>query len=138
MIRKHFNYFLAVLYRRNHATMKSSGDSAVVLIAKLQLALLPFVYVMPVVGALGRLFTHRQTDVHLTSSNRWDAVLELGAYFVPVHLLAWPTARLVAFAKEVENQPLLRQAQQRLVLLLVVGFILLVVLSKYNNGTLWN
>ncbi len=136
MLRTHVNYFLAVLYRRNQATMKLSGDSAVLLIAKLQLGVLLFFYVFPITGALGRLWTHRETDMHLTSSNYLDSVLLAGVFLVPVHLLAWPTARVVAFAEDEENQSILRQAQQTLLVLSVVGFILLFVLAKYNVGTL--
>ncbi|MCC3155551.1 hypothetical protein [Hymenobacter sp. BT770] len=136
MLRTHVNYFLAVLYRRNQATMKFTSDSGVVVIAKLQLGVLLFFYVYPITGALGRFWTHRETDLHLTSSNYLDSVLLAGAFFVPVHLLAWPTARLVAFAADEENQSIMQQAQQTLLVLLIIGFILLIVLAKYNVGTL--
>ena len=59
-----------------------------------------------------------------------------GAFFVPVHLLAWPTAWLVAFAADEENQSIMQQAQQTLLVLLIVGCILFIVLAKYNVRTL--
>ena len=136
MLQKHLNHLLAVLYRRNRATMKFSSDSAVVTIAKLQVCAVLFLYGLPLLGALGRLWTHRQTDLHLTSSNRLDSVLALGVLFVPVHLLAWQTERLVAFATDTKNRAIVRQGQRTFWVLLVVGLIWLVVAAKYNTGTL--
>ncbi|ALW85927.1 hypothetical protein AUC43_12965 [Hymenobacter sedentarius] len=136
MLRKHLNYLLAALYCRNRATMKISDESVVVFTAKLQVCMLLFLYEMPSWGALGRLWTHRQMDLHLTSSNRLDVVLMLVPLFMSVHLLAWRTERLVAFAADAEHQAILRQAHRTLLVLVVVGLIWMVVLAKYNAGTL--
>jgi hypothetical protein len=136
MLRTHFNHLLAALYCRNRATMKFAGDSGVVAIAKLQVSLVLFLYGLPLVGALGRLWTHRQTDLHLTSSNRLDMVLLLVGLWVPVHLLAWRTERVVAFVADAEHHAILRQGQRTFLALLAVGFIWMVVAAKYNAGTL--
>lgn len=56
MLRTHLNHFLAVLYCRNRfGRQGSSGDSTLVQIAKLQLGALLFLYVVPLMGVLGRL-----------------------------------------------------------------------------------
>ena len=136
MLRTHVNYFLAVLYCRIRFRMQWSSDSIVVLFAKLQLGALLFLYVMPLVGVLGRLWTHRQTDLHLTSSDTMDALLMIGVFFVPVHLMAWRTERVIALALDEEHQGLRQQAQRTLLVLLVVGFGWMVVAAKYNVGTL--
>ena len=136
MLRTHVNYFLAVLYCRIRFRMQWSSDSNVVLFAKLQLGALLFLYVMPLVGVLGRLWTHRQTDLHLTSSDTMDALLMIGVFFVPVHLMAWRTERVIALALDEEYQGLRQQAQRTLLVLLVVGFGWMVVAAKYNVGTL--
>ena len=136
MLRTHVNYFLAVLYCRIRFRMQWSSDSNVVLFAKLQLGALLFLYVMPLVGVLGRLWTHRQTDLHLTSSDTMDALLMIGVFFVPVHLMAWRTERVIALALDEEHQGLRQQAQRTLLVLLVVGFGWMVVAAKYNVGTL--
>ncbi|AIZ65505.1 hypothetical protein PK28_17935 (plasmid) [Hymenobacter sp. DG25B] len=58
--------------------MKFAGDTGVVAIAKLQVYLVLFLFGLPPVGVLGRLWTHRQ--MHLTRSNRLDVVLLLNLY----------------------------------------------------------
>ena len=136
MLRTHVNYFLAVLYCRIRFRMQWSSDSIVVLFAKLQLGALLFLYVVPLMGVLGRLWTHRQTDLHLTSSDTMDALLMIGVFFVPVHLMAWRTERVIALALDEEHQVLRQQAQRTLLVLLVVGFGWMVVAAKYNVGTL--
>ena len=136
MLRTHVNYFLAVLYCRIRFRMQWSSDSTVVLFAKLQLGALLFLYVVPLMGVLGRLWTHRQTDLHLTSSDTMDALLMIGVFFVPVHLMAWRTERVIALALDEEHQGLRQQAQRTLLVLLVVGFGWMVVAAKYNVGTL--
>jgi len=136
MLRTSLNHLLAALYCRNRTTMKYADDSGVVAIAKLQVCAVLFLYGFPLVGALGRLWTHRQTDLHLTRSNALDVVLLLLPLFASVHLLAWPTARLVTFAANAEHHEILRQGQRIFLALLAVGVIWLVVLAKYNAGTL--
>jgi len=116
--------------------MKSSGNAAVVTIAKLQVCVVVFLYGLPLLGVLGRLWTHQQTDLSLTGSSRLDVVLTLVVLFVPVHLLAWRTERLVAFAADAEHHAILRQGQRTFLALLAVGFIWMVVAAKYNAGTL--
>ncbi|MET4074694.1 hypothetical protein [Hymenobacter sp. UYCo722] len=136
MLGKHLNHLLAALYCRNRSTMKFAGDASVVAIAKLQVCLVWLLYGLPLLGAVGRLWTHRQTDLHLTSSNRLDVVLMLVSLFGVVHLLAWPTERLVAFAANAEHHVILRQGQRTFLALLAVGFLWMVVVAKYNAGTL--
>jgi len=132
MLRTHLNYFLAVLYCRGRfGRQGSSGDSTLVQIVKLQLGGLLFLYVMPLMLVLGRLWTHRQTDLNITS-----ALLLLAVLFVLVHLLAWPTERVIAWALDEANQGLRQQAQRKLLVLLVVGFGWMVVAATYNAGTL--
>jgi hypothetical protein len=136
MLRKHLNYLLAALYCRNRSTMKFAGDSGVVAIAKLQVCVVLFLYGLPLVGTLGRLWTHQQMQLHLTTSNRLDVVLILVPLFMVVHLLAWRTEHVVAFATDAEHHKILRQGQRTFLALLAVGFICLVVAAKYNAGTL--
>ena len=110
MLRTHLNYFLAVLYCRGRfGRQGSSGDSTLVQIVKLQLGGLLFLYVMPLMLVLDRLWTHRQTDLNIIS-----ALLLLAVLFVPVHLLAWATERVIAWALDEANQGLRQQAQRKL------------------------
>ena len=132
MLRTHLNYFLAVLFCRGRfGRQGSSGDATLVQLAKLQFCGLLFLYVMPLVLVLGRLWTHRQTDLNIIS-----AFLLLAVLFVPIHLLAWPTERIIAWALDEANQGLRQQAQRKLLVLLVVAFGWMVVAATYNIGRL--
>ena len=82
------------------------------------------------------LFNHNQVDFRFPHAGVFYALI-LALIYLPINSITWDVEQVKDFVEDVKNQYEIGKAERIFFVLLFAGFVLLVLVAKYNNGTLF-
>lgn len=127
------NKIIVALFRRNKKGMRFSNANMILFISKLVFCLLIFIYGITTLHILENNF-HFIDISWRKPKNRWGYLpVMLVLYFILNHF-TWKENEVEAFDNNPENDSEIKSAWILFLFLLVLGFIFMVIVAKYNQG----
>ncbi|PSR53409.1 hypothetical protein AHMF7605_07640 [Adhaeribacter arboris] len=127
------NKIIAGLYQKEQASMQFSGGKARLFIAKCVFCLLIWIWLLPVFGILENNLGIIEISFQKPSHRIGYLPILLLMYFILNYFTA-KVNEIDVFLVEEENREAVKKARKLFLLLIVLGFIFLVIIAKYNEG----
>jgi len=130
---KIINEMIVALYRREQKSMQYSEGNARLFVAKLVFCLLIWIWFLPLQMLVERNF--RTIDIiYNIPRGRFFAFLIVMVIYFPLHYITWKLKEVDEYLAKEENEESIKKAKRLFFILLVVGFIFLIAVAKYNQG----
>jgi phosphoglycerol transferase MdoB-like AlkP superfamily enzyme len=129
---KLINEMIVALYKREQRSMQNSEGNARLFIAKLVFCLLIWIWFLPIQMLIERNF--RNIDViYNIPRGRGSAFVILLIIYFPLHFFTWKLKEVDSYLADEENEESIKKAKRLFFLLLVLGFVFLIAVAKYNQ-----
>lgn len=127
------NKMIVALYQREQRSMQYSGGTARLFIAKLVFCLLIWIWLLPIFGILENNLNIVEISFDKPTT-RWGYVPILFLIYLTVHYFTWKVSDVNKFIADDGNTESIKAAKKLFFALLIIGFIFLVAVAKYNQG----
>ncbi len=127
------NYMLTALFHFFKKRMKKYSDDTILFRAKILVCALIWIYVLPLTLLLERGFRNINIIYNLPHSLWAYLPILLLMYFILNHF-TWKLKEVDSYLADEENEESIKKAKRLFFILLVLGFIFLIAVAKYNQG----
>ncbi|NDK57362.1 hypothetical protein [Pontibacter fetidus] len=127
------NKMIVALYQREQINMQYSGGTARLFIAKLVFCLLIWIWLLPILGILENNLNLIEISFEKPST-KWGYVPILIILYLALHYFTWKVKEVDEFIENEENIESIKSAKRLFFILLVIGFVFLIAVAKYNQG----
>ncbi len=127
------NEIIVALYRREQKSMYHSEGNARLFIAKLVFCLLTWIWLLPMIGILENNLHWIEITFDTPKTRIGYLPILLLMYFILNHF-TWKLKEVDEYSADEENEESIRKAKRLFFTLIILGFIFLVVVAKYNQG----
>jgi uncharacterized membrane protein len=127
------NEMIVALYKREQRSMQYSEGNARLFIAKLVFCLLLWLWLLPTIGLIEHTFRSVDIIYTLPRGRLFASVIALILYFLLNHF-TWKLKEVDSYLEDEENEESIKKAKRLFFILLVLGFVFLIAVAKYNQG----
>lgn len=127
------NKMIVAIYQSNQKRMKYSEGNVRLFFAKLAFCVFLWIWLLPIIGILEHTFAGIDIIYNLPNG-RVFAFLILIMIYIPLNYFTWKLKEVDSYLADEENEESIKKAKRLFFILLVLGFIFLIAVAKYNQG----
>lgn len=130
---KIINEMIVALYRREQKSMQYSEGNARLFIAKLVFCLLIWIWILPIIGIVENNLHWIEISFNKPKSRIGYLPILMAMYFL-LNRFTWKLKEVDEYLADEENDESIKKAKRLFFILLVLGFVFLIAVAKYNQG----
>lgn len=130
---KIINQMIVALYRREQKSMKYSEGNARLFVAKLVFCLLIWIWLLPIIGILEHIIDRISIISYLPDGRLFAFLIAIILYFI-LNSFTWKLKEIDEYSSNEDNESSIRKAKSLFFTLLIIGFIFLIAVAKYNQA----
>ncbi len=127
------NRMIVAIYQSKQKSMQYSEGRARLFIAKLAFCVLIWIWLLPILGILENNLHWIEISFNTTKSRIGYLPILIAMYFI-LHYFTWKLKKVDEYSANEDNEESIKKAKRLFFILLILGFVFLVAVAKYNQG----
>ncbi|MFD2523347.1 hypothetical protein [Emticicia soli] len=127
------NKMIVAIYQSRQKSMKYSEGNARLFIAKLAFCVLVWIWLLPILNIFENNLHWIEISFNTPKTRIGYLPVLLAMYFI-LHYFTWKLNEVDKYSSDEANEQSIKKAKRLFITLLIIGFIFLVTIAKYNQG----